>query len=225
MNDALVRLLKDDNYVKLLQNSLPRAFEVADAESRRIQQRKDGATYEAVGQEVGVVREKIIVAFLRYSLGDMNVELPRSNTAMRDVLIFGEPLEIKTATGSGAVKVKWTADAESAQRDIENFRFTSDLLLIRIWWDKNADSVFYIPKDVLNGLADVYSSAAGFLQSSKGTNNRGINIRQAFISKAENHSETFRIRIHWKRIGIRIDPMARWMAYWADRCDRDPLYG
>ena len=96
MNTALVTLFRDEHYVGLLQQGLPRAFEVADAEARRIQQRRDGHTYEAVGQEVGVVREKILVSFLRHTLGDMHITLPAANTSMRDVMVLGQPLEIKT---------------------------------------------------------------------------------------------------------------------------------
>ncbi len=224
MNRVLVKLFRDENYVKLLQENLPRAFEVADAESRRMQQRRGGNTYESVGQEVGIVRERILIAYFRHTLGDMNVDLPRANTTMRDVIIFDNPLEIKTVTGNGQVKVKWTADAESAQRDINTFEFRSDLLLVRIWWNEKKDSLFYIPLDVLQEIAHKYTSSADFLSGSKGTNNRGINIRQSFLNSAEKHKDTLRIQINWIRREIRIDPMARWMAYWADRRDRDPLY-
>ena len=224
MNPTLITLFRDERYVELLRQNLPRAFEVADAESRRIQQRKGGRTYESVGQEVGVVREKILIAYLRHTVGDMHIELPTTNSAMRDVLILGHPLEIKTATGSGKVKAKWTADTASAQSDISRFEFTADLLLVRIWWDKEQDSVFYIPVEVLQKLAGQHT-AGDYLSSASGTNNRGIDIKAWFITAAEGHQDTVRIPINWRRVGIRIDPMARWMAYWADQRDRDPLYG
>ena len=223
MNSALIRLLRNNNYVTLLQRNLPRAFEVADAEARRVHQRKGSRTYEAPGQEVGVVRERILIAYLRHILGDMHVELPRANTAMRDVLIFGEPLEIKTVTKNGKVKVKWTADAESVQRDLVDFEFTADLLLVRIWWGIKKDSIFYIPLDVLQEIANCLDPA-DYLSSATGTNNRGIDIKPAFLDSAQQHQNTIRIPIEWEERDIRIDPMARWMAYWTDRRDRDPLY-
>lgn len=224
MNPTLITLFRNDRYIALLQHNLPRAFEVADAESRRIQQRQGGRTYEAVGQEVGVVRERILIAYLRHTVGDMHIELPTANSAMRDVLIFGQPLEIKTATGKGKVKAKWTADTQAAQNDISRFEFTSDLLLVRIWWETERDSVFYIPVEVLKELAGE-REAADYLSSASGTNNRGIDIKAWFVDAAERHRDTVRIPIDWQRIGIRIDPMARWLAYWADQRDRDPLYG
>lgn len=224
MNPALITLFRNEYYVELLRQNLPRAFEVADAESRRVQQRKGGLTYESVGQEVGVVREKILTSYLRHTLGDMNIELPAANSAMRDVLVFGQPLEIKTATGKGKVKAKWTADTASAQNDINQFEFTSDLLLVRIWWEMERDSVFYIPVEALTDVAGG-NTTANYLTGAAGTNNRGIDIAQWFMDAAENHRTTVRIPVDWQRIGIRIDPMARWMAYWADQRDRDPLYG
>ncbi len=223
MNPTLLTLFRNEHYVELLRQNLPRAFEVADAESRRIQQRS-GRTYESVGQEVGVVREKILIAYLRHTVGDMHIELPTANSAMRDVMIFGHPLEIKTVTRNGKVKAKWTADTASAQNDIGRFEFTSDLLLVRIWWGAEQDSIFYIPVEVLQELAGNHA-ANNYLSSASGTNNRGIDIQSWFMTAAEGHRDTVRIPIDWHRIGIRIDPMARWLAYWADQRDRDPLYG
>lgn len=224
MNPTLITLFRNEHYVELLRQNLPRAFEVADAESRRIQQRKGGSTYETVGQEVGVVRERILIAYLRHTVGDMHIELPTANSAMRDAMVFGHPLEIKTATGKGSVKAKWTADTASARSDISRFEFSADLLLVRIWWGTEQDSVFYIPVEVLQELAG-RSAAGDYLSSASGTNNRGIDIKAWFMNAAESHQDTVRIPIDWQRVGIRIDPMARWMAYWADQRDRDPLYG
>ncbi len=223
MIPALVTLFRDENSVRLLQENLPRAFEVADAESRRVQQRRGGQTHEAVGQEVGATRERIIIAYLRHALGEIHITLPTANTAMRDVLVFGEPLEIKTATRNGKVKAKWTADTASAESDIDAFEFTSDLLLVRIWWGMERDSLFYIPKEVLQSLAKK-SGNANFLKSATGTNNRGIDIAPWFVDAAQQHNETVRVPIWWEQRNIKIDPMARWMGFWADQRDRDPLY-
>ena len=146
MIPQLITLFRNEDAVRLLQENLPRAFEVADAESRRVQQRRGGQTYESVGQEVGVTRERILISYLRHTLGDIHIELPRANMPMRDVLVFGESLEIKTVTGKGAVKAKWTADNASAQNDISAFEFTADLLLVRIWWGRIEAAFFTFHK-------------------------------------------------------------------------------
>lgn len=224
MNSALEALFRDEHYVELLRERLPRAFEVADAESRRVQQRRDGRTYEAVGQEVGVVRERILVAYLRVTLGDRNIELPTANSAMRDVLVHGKPLEIKTASRGGLVTAKWTADTESANRDIGSFEFISDLLLVRIWWGYEKDSLYYIPLEVLREIS-FGCKPNEYLSSAQGTNNRGIKIKAWFMNQAQDHDDTVRIPIHWQSSQIHLDTMARWMTYWANPRDRDPLYG
>ena len=223
MIPELVNLFGDETYVELLRQKLPRAFEVADAESRRIQQRKGGNTYESVGQEVGVLRERILVAFLRRALGDIHIELPTANTSMRDVLVFGKPLEIKTVTGTGKVKVKWTADTLSAQKDIESFEFTSDILLVRIWWGYERESLFHIPVEALADVADGLEPGS-YITGAAGTNNRGIEFANSFLSRAEKHPYTTRVRIDWKRSDIRLDPMERWLGYWSNTSGRDPLY-
>ena len=223
MNSSLVTLFTDLHYVQLLRQHLPRAFEVAGAESLRVQHRQGGLTHETVGQEVGVVRERILVAYLRYALGDVNISLPRANSSMRDVLVYGQPLEIKTASKNGLVTAKWTADTESANRDISSFEFTADLLLVRIWWGVEIDSLFYIPMEVLREIADRHEPS-DYLSSARGTNNRGIKIRARFMTLAQEHLDTVRVPIHWRSSNINLDPMARWMAYWANPSDRDPLY-
>ena len=223
MIPELVNLFGDEHYVDLLRQKLPRAFEVADAESRRIQQRKGGMTYESVGQEVGVLRERILVAFLRRALGDMHIELPRANSSMRDVMVFGKPLEIKTATKSGRVKVKWTADTLSAQRDIESFEFTSDMLLVRIWWGEEKDSLFHIPVEALADIADGLQPGS-YITGAAGTNNRGIEFSAPFLDRAEQHPYTTRVSINWQKRDIELDPMERWLSFWSNTSGRDPLY-
>ena len=223
MNQELVSLFCDHNHVELLQQKLPRAFEVADAESRRIQKRRDGRTFPTVGQEVGVVRERILVAYLRVILGDLNIELPTANSEMRDVVIHGMPLEIKTASKDGPVTAKWTADTQSVLRDIDSFEFTADLLLVRIWWGLEKDSLFYIPLEVLREIAGLQAPSE-YLSSAQGTNNRGIQIKTSFMNQAQENAGTVRISINWQTRGISLDPMGRWMGYWSNRRDRDSLY-
>ena len=223
-NKGLVSLFQNHPYVEKLQQGLPKAFAVADAESRRIQQRRGGKTYESIGQEVGVARERILVAFLRYALGDMHIQTPTANSPMRDVLVFGLPLEIKTSTKDGLVTAKWTADTESANRDISSFEFTADLLLVRIWWGAKKDSLYYIPVEALQETANGHKPA-GYLSSAQGTNNRGIKITNWFMSEAQGHPGTIRVPVDWRIEQVNLDPMGRWMGYWSGQGGRDPLYG
>lgn len=223
MNPALITLFRDEHYIELLRHNLPLAFEVADAECKRVQWRKGRPPVEMPGPEVGLAREKILISYLRHTLGDMHVELPSATSSMRDVMIFGKPLEIKTATGASSVKAKWTADATAAKQDVASFQFTADLLLVRIWWGAEKDSIFYIPVEVLAELADKHQTTS--LLTGAGGTSKGIDIKRWFMDAAQQHYNTVRISIDWQRTNIRIDPMARWMAFWTDRRNQDPLYG
>ena len=223
MIPELASLLNNQYYAMLLRDKLPYAFEVAEAECRRVQMRK-GITHETTGQEVGLLREKVLVAFLRHTLGDMHITLPKANTSMLDVLVFGKPLEIKTATRDGNLKAKWTADAASAQKDIGGFDFTADLLLTRVWWGEDRNSVFYIPREVLREIG--YGLEPGeFLSGAAGTNNRGIEFKKSFVLDLEQHSQTTKVSIFWRRSGVQIDPMGRWLKYWATLGEYDPVLG
>ena len=124
--------------------------------------------------------------FLIRHLGSTNVQLPMPGTAGIDTLIHNIPLEIKTATKRGLVTAKWTADTESADQVLNNFTFTSDMLLVRIWWGKNQDSVFYIPLEVLQETA---TKKPNFLKSQTGTNNRGVQGQRRFHEGHRNSQE------------------------------------
>ena len=223
MNPALITLFRDEHYIELLRHNLPLAFEVVEAECKRVQWRKGRQPVEMPGPEVGLAREKILISYLRHTLGDMHVELPSATSSMQDVLIFGHPLEIKTATANGTVKAKWTGDATAAKQDVANFQFTADLLLVRIWWGMDTESIFYVPVEVLKELSSEHQTTS-FLTGAGGAA-KGIDIKRWFMEAAQRHDRTVRIPIDWQRTNLRIDPMARWMAFWADRRDRDPLYG
>ena len=217
----LVELLGRGEYIELLRDKLPYAFEVAEAECRRVQIRK-GKTQETTGQEVGLLRERVLVAFLRHTLGDMRIVLPSSNTSMLDVLVCGTPVEIKSATKGGKVKAKWTANEAPAKETIDTFNFSADMLLARVWWNKDRDSLFYVPIEVLWEVSCALSPLE-FLTLPKG-NSRGIDFKPDFMRKVEDHPCTTRVSIDWQKSGVKIDPLERWQGYWASTSGRDPLY-
>ena len=88
------------------------------------------------------------------------------------------------------------------------------MLLVRIWWDSFQDSVFYIPFEVLNEAAASFPS---FLQSQRGTNNRGVKIKDAFMKQIEGHENTVRVPIFWQRSKQAIQsPIVRYIRYWTE---------
>jgi len=195
---------------------LPLAFEKADIEASRVRlNKRTGLAHSAPGQEVGVLRERVIFGFLISQLGEANVQLPSPGASMVDASLGGEPLEIKTVTGRGLVTAKWTSDNRSVDQVFEEFSFTSDMLLVRIWWDSYQDSVFYIPFEVLD---EATTAVADFLQSQRGTNNRGVKIKDAFMKQVERHDGTVRVPIHWRGGDQDIQaPIVRYIRYWTER--------
>ena len=206
MNSKLQDLLTDNEFIRLVREGLPYAFEIANSEHRR----KQGG----VGPEVGITRERILLGLLTTQLGKENVVLPSSNNAMQEIVVAGIPLDIKTATKNGSVKAKWTVDDKSAQEVIDNFEFESDLLLVRIWWCEERDSVFYIPREVLVNVAEGWDGE--YLNIHTGTNNRGIEIVRAFMRTVEHHDHTLRLSIQWHRSNDPLpDPINRWIDFWS----------
>ena len=215
MNKHLANLFQDDAAISALRAGLPFAFELADAEAGRVQlDRKSGNAKATVGQEVGIHREHILEGFLIRQLGAANVRLPTPGVPGVDTLVHQIPLEIKTVTRRGLVTAKWTADNQSADQVIAGFGFISDMLLVRIWWHEERDSVFYIPLEVLEETATKYSK---FLTSQTGTNNRGVKIKDAFMKLVEGHNATVKVPIQWQPSGQKIEsPADRYTKYWID---------
>ena len=215
MNQQLANLLKDNSVITELQAGLPYAFELADAEASRVQLvRRTGKAKAVVGQEVGVHREHVLRGFLIKQLGYANVRLPVPGAPGVDTLIHDIPLEIKTATKRGLVTAKWTADNRSVDQVMNEFRFTSDMLLVRIWWHEERESVFYIPLEVLQEATVRFPR---FLKSQTGTNNRGVKVEDDFMKLVEGHRDTVRVAIRWQPSGRAIEsPTARYTKYWID---------
>ncbi len=211
VNEIIADLLRDAESVDRLQAGLPYAFEMAEAEAQRIHMRRNVA-HTTTGQEVGIARERVILGYLRSRLGEMTVRLPQPGESMVDARVGGIPLEIKTVTGNGEVTGKWTVDSASVARTMEEFDFTADMWLVRIWWMEERKSIFYIPREVLR---EKRSEHPMFWRSSTGTNNRGIKLRREFMEAAESDSRTISVDIKWRRSGQRmLDPIARYVKYW-----------
>jgi len=215
VNSVLADLLTNPAAVDTLRAGLPHAFEMAAVEaSRVILNKRTGLAQSTTGQEVGVLRERVILGCLFSQLGECTVQLPAPGASMVDATVAGHPLEIKTVTRRGLVTAKWTSDNESVDQVLEEFVFISDMLLVRIWWDSFQDSVFYIPFEVLNETAASFSN---FLQSQRGTNNRGVKIKDAFMRKIEGHESTVRVPVFWQRSEEAIQsPIVRYIRYWTE---------
>jgi len=101
-------MFEDEVLGRRIKKRLPYLYRVAELESSRAGK---------IGMQVGSVRESIIIALLVYKFGESNVkaDIPIIEPEV-DVELFGQPISIKTITGTGfsGVKLIWTVDPQKA---------------------------------------------------------------------------------------------------------------
>jgi hypothetical protein len=98
------KIFNDEKIIERIKTKLPELFQMANTENSRAGK---------VGMEVGVLREKIIIALFLYVYGDKNVDTNVSVTEPEtDVFVMSNPISIKTKQGTrnSGIKVAWTPD-------------------------------------------------------------------------------------------------------------------
>ncbi len=133
---SLIDIFNDERLVEKIKDRLPYLFQLTELEASRAGR---------VGMEIGLLRERIIIALLIYKFGEDNVNtnIPITEPEV-DVRVFSQPVSIKTITGIGSIKVAWTVDAQSAKRFVQSYTPRSEMLLIQINWSR-LGKFFYIP--------------------------------------------------------------------------------
>ena len=204
----LVRLFEDEEVVSKVKQRLPRLFQLAELESSRAGK---------VGMEVGSVRERIIVALLIYKFGEENVEteIPITEPEV-DARLFGEPLSIKTITGTfSGVKVIWTVDAEKAKEFRENYYPICDILLVQIKWN-DVGGLYYIPVQAQRKLFDKIGRENYIKLPKAGTNPRGVEFAKNVLARLTADSQAKNIEINWQKGDIGFNAYKRWLDLWRE---------
>ena len=141
MIEQIKELFADQKLVTKIQKRLPELFQIAELESSRAGK---------IGMEVGTIRERIIAALLIHKFGEQNVkaDIPITEAEV-DVLLFDEPISVKTITGKSfsGIKLIWTVDAQKAIQFSQNYKPTCDLILVQINWNGKG-GFYYIPLEV-----------------------------------------------------------------------------
>lgn len=217
MSTRLSEIFEDRILVEKIKNKLPYLFNVAELECSRAGK---------IGMEVGSTREKILIALLIYKFGEKNIEtgIPITETQV-DVRLFGQPVSIKTITGSGGVKVVWTVDASKALEFFNNYVPTAEILLAQIKWDLKPDDLekgihpgglFLIPIEVQRRILGRIGKEKYLALPKVGTNPRGVEIGRKALPMLLQDELTKCITIIWKRSKIEYDPYKRWVHYWEE---------
>lgn len=209
MASRVVEIFEDQSLVEKIKRRLPYLFQLAEIESSRA-----GKT----GMEVGSVRERIIVALLIYKFGEANVEteIPITEPEV-DVKLYGEPISIKTVTGTGlgGVKLIWTVDAQKANEFRKQYRPSCDMLLVQINWNNNG-GFYYIPLEVQSRIFWQLGRDNYIKLPKPGTNPRGVEITKDALSKLAYDSMSKRIEISWQRRTIEFNSYKRWVDLWQE---------
>jgi len=209
MAGKLIEIFTDRNLVEKIKKRLPYLFQLAELESSRA-----GKT----GMEVGLVRERIIVALLIYKFGESNVEteIPITESEV-DAKLFGEPVSVKTITGKslGGVKLIWTVDAQKAIEFRENYYPSCDILLVQINWG-DTGGFFYIPVELQKKLFDKMGRENYIKLPKAGTNPRGAEITKESLSNLITDKQCQRIIIEWQKTKIDFNPYKKWVDFWEE---------
>ena len=141
MANYIDKIFNDEAIINRIKTKLPEFFQMANLESSRAGK---------VGMEVGVLREKIIIALFLYVYGEQNVNTEVTITEPEtDVFVMSNPISIKTKQGniSSGVKVAWTVDTNSADMFLKSYFPKTDIILVNINWNKEG-GFYFIPKQV-----------------------------------------------------------------------------
>ncbi len=207
MNPKIRELFEDKNIIAKIQNKLPKLFQLAELESARARK---------IGMEVGQVREKIIVALFIYKFGERNVqtEIPITK-AETDVIVYNNPISIKTITGGnfGGVKLIWTVDKVKAKEFLDNYGPSCDVVLVQINWN-NGGGFYYVPREVQMEIFKKLGRTKYIKLPVEGTNPRGVEISAEGLVNLIEHKETFKIPINWRKENIAFKPFQRWLDLW-----------
>lgn len=202
----LVEIFEDEELRDRIKRKLPYLFQLAEVEASRAGK---------VGMEVGSIRERILVALLIYKFGEDNVEteIPITEPEV-DAKLFGQPISVKTITGSGGIKMVWTVDAQKAREFVRSYRPKCDIMLAHIRWNRMG-GLYYIPLEVQEEVFRVMGRSGYFKLPKPGTNPRGVEISKRSLSALMSSNKTRSIPIYWSRSKVEYNPYKRWVEYWS----------
>jgi len=209
MSNRLVEIFEDSELVERIKRRLPYLFQLAELESSRAGK---------IGMEIGLIRERIIIALFIYKFGEANVEagIPITEPEV-DVKLFGVPVSIKTVTSRGlaGVKLIWTVDAQKAKEFSERYYPSCDILFVQINWNSSG-GFYYIPLEAQRRLFDKIGKQEYIKLPKPGTNPRGVEITKEALSNLI-REDAKRIIIDWRRTEIVFSLYKKWVDLWSER--------
>jgi len=210
MAKKIHELFSKEEIVKKIKQKLPYLFQLAELDNSR-----DGK----LGMEIGSTRERIIIALLIYNFGEENIKTNLGITqSEKDVIIFDEPISIKTVTNKKIVGVKliWTVDAQKSLEFINNYLPECDMLFVHINW-QGKGGLYLISKEIQQEILAQFGKEFYFKLPKAGTNPRGVEITNQAINKLAEHPNTKKIEIDWTRVdSVQYSSYDRWVEEWEE---------
>ncbi|MDE3270093.1 MAG: ThaI family type II restriction endonuclease [Pseudomonadota bacterium] len=201
MNKNLIDFFRSETRLHRLTSGLPKAFKIVKHEMPK------------GNPAVGILREHVLTGFFLNAFGEENVSVPDKGIVRDyDIEIYEKKLSIKTVTGNATFKVLWTVDPLQVGREISEYKPFCDILLVEIHWDKNRESIFYIPVEVQRVIKS--ELGAKYLTARVGTNHRGISLTTEAKLMLIKHKDTISAKVDWRCKEIKIHPHERWVTYW-----------
>lgn len=211
MSKKIHEIFSEKKLINKIQEKLPYLFQLAEIDNSR-----DGK----LGMEIGSARERIVIALLIYKFGENNVKTDIAITGSEiDVIVYDEPISIKTVTNRNVVGVKliWTVDAQKTLAFINNYSPECDILFVHINWDGKG-ALYLLSKEGQKEILNKYGKAFYFKLPKQGTNPRGVEITNVAINKLVEHPSTKKVEIDWSRYdSIEYNSYERWVEHWKEK--------
>lgn len=208
MSSQLLNIFNNDITINKIKNLLPYLFQIAEIESSRAGK---------IGMQVGSVRENIVVALLAHIFGTENIDTDIPITEPEtDAVLFGEPVSVKTITGTLAgVKLTWTVDPPKAKEFLNSYYPSCDILLVQIKWGA-VGAFHFIPKEVQVDVFNTIGREKYLKLPKEGTNPRGVEITKEALSLATSDNRARAIPILWEKQDIKFNVYERWLKLWEE---------
>ncbi|MDR3273653.1 MAG: ThaI family type II restriction endonuclease [Flavobacteriaceae bacterium] len=206
-DNQILKLFEDKSLVEKIQIKLPKLFQIAELESSRAGK---------IGMEVGSLRERIVVALLIYVFREENVigDIPITE-AETDVIVFDNPISIKTITGNGGVKLSWTVDAQKAIEFSKNYIPDCDMIFVQINWN-NSGGFYYFTKVLQTEIMQNLGREKYLKLPKVGTNPRGTEMSSEALKILMKNENAFKIPINWEKETLDYKPFNRWLELWKE---------
>jgi hypothetical protein len=210
MSKKIHEIFNEKKLINKIRAKLPYLFQLVEIDNSR-----DGK----LGMEIGSSRERIIIALLIYKFGEKNVKTDIAiNESEVDVIVYNEPISIKTITNKNVVGVKliWTVDAQKALAFINNYSPECDILFVHINWGGKG-AIYLLSKESQKEILKKYGKAFYFKLPKQGTNPRGVEITNEAINKLVEHPSTKKVEIDWSRDDtLEYNSYERWVEHWKE---------